>query len=169
MAIRSDVSVDFSASPRIAEVASPSTTITIQDLHDTLRDLESKPWNMSFLKLIDSSGKDDLGGGRQVGITAKLKNARVKFAARSGPTYVQCTVTDGNLVAVDANEASMNPIEPSAFTQVVVQQSTSPSLVGVAAQDIENAVWDALESGHNSSGSFAKQLETIEKLSRAAL
>ena len=40
--------------------SSPSTSITIQDLRDTLRVIERYPWNMSHAKLISSAGKEDL-------------------------------------------------------------------------------------------------------------
>ena len=41
MAIRNDVTVDWSVYPRIITVLAPSTEITMQDMLDTLRELES--------------------------------------------------------------------------------------------------------------------------------
>lgn len=129
MAFRSDISIDFTLSPRIITVASPSVTVTIQDLVDTLRIHEADFLNLDEPKLLDAAGKQDLGGGASVGVTLTLQNAKLAFEARLGPTFEQCTVTGGNFVAVDTGGVPISPIEPTAFTQVVVQQSTSPTLI----------------------------------------
>ena len=92
MTVRNDLTIDFSLSPRIVTIAAPSVEITIQDLHDTLRTIEAKPQNMSFLKLISSAGKENLGGGTSVAITTALQNLKLAFAARPGPSFVQCKV-----------------------------------------------------------------------------
>ena len=42
MAFRTDISIDWTTSPRIITLAAPSTEITIQELYDTLRDLEGR-------------------------------------------------------------------------------------------------------------------------------
>lgn len=129
MAIRSDVTVDYSVSPRVITVAAPSVEITIQDLHDTLQEIQDDQHNLTFNNLLTSTGKDDLGGSTFTGITLKLLNAQLAFAARPGPTTVQCKVSGGNLVAVDGLGATINPIKPTDFTQVTLFQSTAPTLV----------------------------------------
>jgi hypothetical protein len=135
MAVRTDVTVDWSQSPRIIEVAAPSTEITIQDLHDTCRDFEdSLPSGMQYDQLISSAGKEELGGGVLVGITSTLQNALLQFEARAGPTYTQCKVSGGNLVAVDENgDTQTTPINPTAFTQVVITASSSATLSDLEA------------------------------------
>lgn len=85
MTTRSDVDVEFNTSPRIAEVASPSVEITMQDLVDTLRKQEDSFVGMSFDKLINASGKEDLGGGVKVGITVAMQNLLLAFAGRTVP------------------------------------------------------------------------------------
>lgn len=139
MAVRNDITVDFSSSPRIAEIADPSTTVTIQDLYDTLSVIQARLENASFPVVVKAGGKDDLGGGRRVGVTLTLQNTRLAFQARPGPSYVQCTVTDGNLVAVNASNAAMAAIHTTAFTQIIINQSTAPTLVGAATPA---EVWD---------------------------
>lgn len=139
MAVRNDLTVDFSLSPRIITVASPSAVVTIQDLHDTLRSIEDEPTNMAYDILISSAGKEALGGGVQVGITATLQNAKLAFAARPGPSYVQCTVTGGNLVAVDANGDGIDPIEPTAFTQIVLTNAVSAAVLTAEWTQAEKA------------------------------
>lgn len=129
MTVRTDFTVDFSTSPRIITIASPSVTVSIQDLHDTLIDIEALLRNMSFLRLISSAGKETLGGGLQVGVTATLQNAKLAFAARAGPSFVQCTITGGNLVAVDGVGSSIDPIQTTAFTQVVLTNAVSAAIL----------------------------------------
>ena len=123
------ISVNPYISPRVVTILSPITDITIQDLTNQIKDWEDEPSNLSFPKLLLTFGKQTLGSGAFVGITAVLQNTKISFEARPGPTEVLCTITAGNLVAIDINGANMNPIEPTAFTQVVIQQSTSPSII----------------------------------------
>jgi hypothetical protein len=127
MTIRTgDVTVDFSASPRIITVKSPITEFNIQDIYDTLKFIEATNAAMDDKPLIDAAGKENLGGGVAVGLTATLLNALLAFEARPGPAYVQCRVAGGNLVAVDDVGAYFNtPISPTAFTQVVTTASSS--------------------------------------------
>jgi hypothetical protein len=84
MTTRDDVNADYQPSPRVIEVAAPSTELTVQDLVDTLRiSEEGFAEGLSFDKVIDAAGKEDLGGGVLVGITANLQNAQVAFQART--------------------------------------------------------------------------------------
>lgn len=129
MTIRTDFSYNMEVSPRIITVAAPSVEVTIQDLHDTISDYQDSPEGGQYPHLIESAGKEVLGGGVLVGITATLQNALLAFEARSGPTYTQCNVSGGNLVAVDANgDPVTSPISPTAFTQVVIANSSSATL-----------------------------------------
>jgi len=81
MASRDDVDILWHLSPRLILVRNPSTGITIQDLHDTLRDKESEPGNLVYPDLISTAGGEELGGGVTVGLTATLKNAQIGFQA----------------------------------------------------------------------------------------
>lgn len=155
MAVRTDVTVDFSVNPRIVTVAAPSTDITIQDLYDTLRDIEKVPANMDDKILVSAGGKEDLGGGSTVGITLTLQDAKLAFAARGGPSFVQCKVTGGNLVAVDAAQAVIDPIQTTDFTQVVIAQSSSPTIVsqGILPNvKLDNFMFEGAATGLSYSG-----------------
>lgn len=205
MASRDDVTVELTTSPRVAEVSAPSQEITMQDLVDTLRDIESSFQGTSYEKLLNASGKEDLGGGVQVGITVALQNLLLAFQARTTPaeegtvstnpgsaiagldTFTDASATfvtnnvkrgslvinfsdrsiadvvsvdsetqlttkvlvngvsntytigdnyqvfniikvkadGGNLTAVDDLQASIDPILPTAFTQVILTSSSS--------------------------------------------
>lgn len=196
-------------SPRIIKILSPDTEITMQQLVDKLRDWEDEPWNMSYSKIISATGKQALGGGVTVGITAQLQNAKIEFESRTtsfsngtatsnnttgtiltdtGATFItdgialgatiinftdksvgtvlsidsntqitheklsdgslntwiigdeykiwneiQCEASGGNLVALDSTGATMSPIMPSAFTQIVKTSSASATLSDLEA------------------------------------
>ena len=85
MASRQDVELTYVDSPRVAEVAAPSTDINMQDLVDTLRAAEYSWEGNTSKKLINASGKEDLGGGVFVGITAALQNLLLSFEGRTTP------------------------------------------------------------------------------------
>ena len=76
-----DIIVHTSLSPRIIEVLSPTTDVTVQEVVNTVRDWEDD--NLSFEALISAAGKEALGGGVTVGITATLQNARLMFEGRT--------------------------------------------------------------------------------------
>ena len=101
MATRNDVTVDFLESPRIIEIAAPSTEITMQDLVDTIRKIEDAfTKGMPHDKLLDASGKQDLGGGVLVGITTDLQDAQLSFEPRRTAASIG-TVTTGSGTAVN--------------------------------------------------------------------
>ena len=82
MAIIPGVTVDWSLSPRVIYIPDPITAITIEDLQDTLLDIEDSEEGISFPKLRDASGGEVLGGGVRVGWTLQLANAQIAFEAR---------------------------------------------------------------------------------------
>ena len=122
------LSIDAESSPRIITVLAPDTAITMQELVDLLRDWEDELDDLEYDKLIDAYGKQELGGGILVGVTVQLLNAKLAFEARGGPTFVQCNVTGGNLVALDEDGNTMSVILPTAYTQVILTSSSSATL-----------------------------------------
>lgn len=128
MSIRGDITIDWSASPRIIEVAAPSVMLTIQDLYDTLRSLGVEA--IDEPEIIDGSGKEVLSATELVGLTVKLLNAKVKFEDRASPT--DCNISGGNLVALDGNGAPMNPIQYAPYVTVTYAKSSSATLVQAA-------------------------------------
>lgn len=93
MTTRTDVAVNFNPSPRIAEVAAPSVEFDAQDVVDTLRIAEYQFEATTHKKLLNATGKEDLGSGRFVGITATLQNTLVAFAARKTPAETGSVTT----------------------------------------------------------------------------
>lgn len=242
MAVLNYVWIEWRLSPRIIVVESPYTNITIQDLVDTLRHQEALLTAIDDPKLLNASGKEDLGGGTSVGITAELQNARLMFEARSTPistgntcsvansagtkvictgaTFItdgtvvgdvvfnnttnsmgtitdipsediilcfpldggsrndfqigddievyenaQCSVTGGNLVAIDENALAIEPIFQSPFVQVVRASSSSATLqeadTDTIASTIAGAVWDEDLSTHTVQKSASTALRSV--------
>ena len=103
MAVRTDLTVDWDISPRIIRVAAPSTELTLQDLLDTVRDLEDEIRGMAEPRLIDADGKAEVGTGRLTGITATLQNAQVQFEGRTTPAQTgSATAGSGGLTLIDS-------------------------------------------------------------------
>jgi hypothetical protein len=76
---------------------------------------------------------------------------------------IECEISGGNLVAIDANGGNISPFHPSAFTYVVRTASSSATLSTV---DIAADVWDELISASRVDNSFGKKLTDILKLKR---
>jgi hypothetical protein len=128
MSFRADITIDWSSSPRLIEVAGPSVEVSMQDLYDTLRTLEAASSGMDEDPIVSGAGKEPLGGGVLVGLTITLLNATLGFEARPGPTWVICRAAGGNLVAVDDVGGELFPIHETAFVQVVMSSSSSATL-----------------------------------------
>jgi hypothetical protein len=122
------ISIDFISSPRIITVLAPETSITMQELVNSVRDIEDELLDLEYDHILDASGKENLGGGVYVGVSVTLRNAKLAFEARTGPGYTQCNATGGNLVAVDEYGAVMAAIQPTGFTQVILTLSSSATL-----------------------------------------
>lgn len=137
MPIIPGVSADYSLtlSPyRIITVPIPIVDISIQDLHDTLRDIEDNPLNNRYSPLIKSEGKQGLfGPGEFVGITAILQQTVLSFAARPGPDPTRCIVSGGNLTAIDEVGGKLFPVFETLFTSVIIAQSSSPTSLDLNA------------------------------------
>ncbi|KKP72460.1 MAG: hypothetical protein UR68_C0015G0021 [Candidatus Roizmanbacteria bacterium GW2011_GWA2_35_19] len=113
---------------RIIQVDSPQVLVEVQDLINQIRSYEEQLTNMDYGTIANAYGKQPLGGGSFIGITLELiNNWRLAFEARSGSETILCTVSGGNLVAI--NVYDNNPIYPTAFTQVVIAQSSSPTII----------------------------------------
>jgi len=72
-------------SPRIIEVLVPDTEITVQEVVNLCKEWEQQVINLDDDPLISASGKEDLGGGVAVGISATLLNAKLAFSGRTTP------------------------------------------------------------------------------------
>lgn len=143
----------FDENLKVITVESPAVTLTIQTLYDEIRLFEEKMPFLFVAQLAKGSGKQDLGGGARVGITLELiDDWRLSFAARPGPDTIICTVSGGNLVAT--NQYSNNPIKATAFTQVVIAQSSSPTIIKAESDTTLLYLMEQMIGTHKGSGSY---------------
>lgn len=112
MAVRTDITIDYSSSPRVIALPRAVTAITVQDLADTLEYLyafnANEPKTHTILPTV----------GALVGITLLLHNTVLEFQGHVGPDPTQCVVQGGQLVA----ETGL-PISPTSNTQVILYQA----------------------------------------------
>jgi hypothetical protein len=137
-------------------IVSPDIIITIQELYDKVRDYEDEPANLDLNQIISAGGKEDLGGGVSVGITATLLDGwQLFFQTLSQDTAVR----GGNLVALDDMDVSQSPIANSNIVKLELSSGTtaietSGGLTSGNIDDIAIAVWDETTSTHTSDGTF---------------
>jgi hypothetical protein len=81
MAVIDDLEVFPELDPRLVLLGPASNSVTVQDIHDTLCAWQDSTDGHPFDVLVESAGKEALGGGVTVGITTTLQNARIGFAA----------------------------------------------------------------------------------------
>lgn len=118
MAFRNDITVQWNLSPRIITIASPSTSVTIQDLHDTLREIEAYAENLVYPTIISSAGKEALGGGVYVGLTSTLLNAKICFEARKTASHsgvITSSDLTGRILTDNTATFVSDGVEPGAW------------------------------------------------------
>jgi len=133
MATRSDISVLWNLSPRLIAIASPSAEITIQDLHDTLKNIEDEPGAMQYPSLITTAGKENLGGGVSVGLTATLLNAQIMFERRTvilNQGTITTASTPGSIIQVIDSAADFvsSGVKPGDFVANTTDQGVGEVL-----------------------------------------
>ena len=123
------LSIDPQVSPRIITIASPATEITVQEIVDWCRQWEDSVEGHTFDRLINANGKQVLTTTKSVGITATLLDAQIKWQDRAGPTLTRCTITDGNLLAVDSVGSDIDVVKESNYVFPVLELDTSAAIV----------------------------------------
>ena len=137
------VTLSFDNPSQIITVMAPDTEITIQELHNKIREYEDDLDNHSYGIICDTSGKEQLLGGVQVGLTMVLYDWKVKFESRAGPTYVQCAISGGNVVGYDTGTSTYgSPLEPSDYVYAVITSSSSATL-----QELESIQYSSFQQG----------------------
>ncbi len=120
-------------SPRIVKVLAPLTIISIQDLTDQIKDWEDEPSNLSYPILVSTTGKESLGSGVSVGITAELQNTKIMFEART-ESDIEGTYTSGdypdpsNSILIDDNANFSYIISPGDTVMNLTDRSVATIL-----------------------------------------
>jgi hypothetical protein len=121
--------ITFDKINRLIIIQKPDTEVSCQELINAIRDFEDELENLDIPKIANAAGKDNLGGGVLVGITITLLNWKVAFEARTElEGWTICSISGGNLVAVDGNGTPMSPISPSAYVNITLANSSSATL-----------------------------------------
>lgn len=153
MVERSDITVIQQLDPRVAEIASPSTEIIMQDYVDTMRVLEDDFVNMGFDALINASGKEDLGGGVLVAITVQERNVQLAFQPRTD-TAVDGTVTTGSGAPNAVNRQTFTDTSADFITAGVVPGSYAVNWTDRSVADVVRVIdADTIELRALSNGS----------------
>lgn len=155
MTIRTDVNINTGVSPRIITVEAPSTEITIQDLHDTLRSLEATSIYMDDPPFIDTAGLENLGGTLSVGLTSTLQNMQLQFEGRT------TALETGTCTSDDSTGQSLTASGGLFVTKLVARgdivfNSTTAAMATVLSVTSETNLTSQLLSG----GSRATWLNT---------
>lgn len=162
MTFRSDVTVDWRQSPRLIFIAAPSTEISIQDLHDTLRVLEERPGEgLPYPSIVETAGKEELGDGVNVGLTMKLLNARLAFQGRKTSVEIG-TVTTADTTGyrlTDSNATFVtNGVQPGAWIINLTDGSRATVLRVVSQTVLETDVLgDGVDNQFGSGDSYEVQ------------
>jgi hypothetical protein len=118
----------------------PAEDISLQELHNLIRSDIDELDNLDDPQLIKSFGKQDLGGGTQVGITSELQDARLAFAPRT-TSIAAGTVTTANSAGTDLYDTSglfvTNGVEPGATIINLDDESVATVLNVVSEGHIE--------------------------------
>lgn len=112
MAVRTDITIDYSSSPRVIALPATVTAITVEDLIDTLE------YNYAFNTSEAKTHTILPTVGALVGNTLLLHNTVVEFRGHTGPDTQQCIIQGGQLVA----ETGL-PIGPTSNTQILLYQA----------------------------------------------
>lgn len=148
------ITFDETGTPKLINITSPTTTITVQQLHDACRAWEHDPINLDEAKIIDSSGKKDMGGGVISGIIMSLSTLwRIKFWSGVGVGIIK----DGTVVPTSGYNGT--PIEPTGGNDTIVLNNQIGGVISVVGSgvteqdkaDIVDLMWDESKSGHSGS------------------
>lgn len=135
-------------SPRIIEVDEPTTSISVQEIVDLVRAWEDTVLGMNFPFLIDAAGKEDLGGGVSVGITATLQNAVIAFAMQGGVDSTGSVTTPDTTGIVLIDEDNGTFITDGILAGDTVVNTTDNSITSVQSVDSETQLTTfGLQSG----------------------
>jgi hypothetical protein len=93
--------------------------------------------------------------------TTRVLRAGTLNQFTSGDVYkiwnvIQCTISGGNLVALDDVDAPISPVFPTFATQVLLESDTSAA--GTDPDSISSAVWDAVVADFTTAGTFGAKV-----------
>ena len=141
------------ATKRITVPQAEAAPVLVQTILNAIREEEASERGIAYDQIADATGKADLGGGVQTGITLALRSTwKLEFAAGA----YQATITGGNLADALArvhNTGSPQVLVLASAAATLVETGTSGLTAEESAQlaaaaagaasptDIADAVW----------------------------
>ncbi len=158
------VTLNFDRTARTITVASPDTSLDLQELYDKAKDKEDDTQYMDEPIILTATGKETLTPTTSVAITLQMENNwKVGFEARAGPSHVLCSIVGGNIV--DSTQVVGAWLLDTAFVQIFYGASSSATLVtgtgGLTSQDVRNAMKLAPSAGAFATDSIDQKLDEI--------
>jgi hypothetical protein len=152
--------IQFNKPDRLIVVTSGQISVTVQTLINEIRNYEDNPENMELDTIANATGKQDLGGGAQVGITLQLVNDwQIAFSGWAGTSpHQSVSIAGGNITAVNSFDNRPIDATSSIDTFITIQQSTSPSIIGTTSAEIASAVWNANTETYTSNTTFGEKV-----------
>jgi len=118
---------------KVVEITTPTTTVTVQELVNTIRDWEDELGNLSYNKVIDAVGKADLGGSVYTAITLTMSDTwQIQFWNGVVVGYIK----DGTVVG----GVGGYPVKPTGGADTIIvnnQVGGTISLSGGSAPTVE--------------------------------
>lgn len=124
--------ISFDKTNKYIQLGVNDTSTNIQELVNAIRDYEDELDRLDIKKLMDATGKDDIGGGNKTGVTLKLLNS---WKLRADTTFTTATivrVSGGNLVTDDGTSPFVSVTNVS-YDRAL---STAPGLAGTIESDV---------------------------------
>jgi len=141
-----DITVFPHLSPRIVVVDAPQTEATIQNIVDAIRAWEDSEEGHTFPFIIDAAGKENLGGGVTVGITATLNNAQLRFSARPTPMTTG-TITTANPLGQYLIDSTADFIADGIYVGATVFNYTTGAMETIIGIDSTSLFSFTLQAG----------------------
>lgn len=131
--------ITLDALTKIISITTPTTSVTIQELVDAVRDWEDELCNMTYKKVIDAVGKADLGGSVSTGIVVSLNAEwQVQFWGGSGTTKVSGGTLVGGVgdepVLATGTAGDLTILQNPVNSTIVSGGGTAPTVEEIRAE-----------------------------------
>ena len=126
-------------SPRIIVIPAPTQVMSVQDLSSSIKDIEDEPANLSYPRLVKTSGGEDLGGGVSVGITAELQDSQIAFEQRT-ISIASGTVTTANTNGTILIDSTATFLADGIVTGDIIYNATDKSVATIISADSETQI-----------------------------
>jgi len=151
----------FDLATKFLDVAVGVIAVDAQDIYNAAQEWGEQPSNMIYDTVLTGGGKFALDATETkfTGLVVRMDAVdapgpaatpwAVRFAAAGGPGIELRRVFGGDFIS------DGDPVAPSAFTYIVIEQATSPTLINGNVA----AFWDAQVAAHQVVGSFGQWVQ----------